>query len=265
MAHTDSLRQEAENLTAEATHLLEQDARQEALAALRRAMLLYAEVDRQTQAEDQPSPLRRYVRAETCERYADGLTTAEEYAEAANIYQEASDLYGGSGGDEGEQGARRCAHKALESVAALRARPQDRLYLLIAHYDRQQRQLALQADTEERQGDCCVHIAGIFQRRDRPRESVARYQEALTLYGRAPQTPAVLLAIAACHHRVAGLMANALDDLPGAVQHYRAAITLYAAHETAVYGVQQEHALCVRALTDVERLLESRPRETSID
>ena len=237
MADSDGQRQEAEQLTAEAPRLHAQGAHAEAIAALRRAMLLYAEVDRQAQERSQSSPLLRNVRAQTCQRYGDLLTEAKAYAEAANVYQEASDLYGQSGDPACEAQVRLCAHRALECIAALRARPQDRLYLLVGHYERQQSQLALQPEKEGQQADCCVHIAGIFLRRDRPREAVDRYQEALDLYARAPQTEDVALSVAECHHRIAGLMANALEDLPLAARHYAAAIALYTAHEVPTYGV----------------------------
>jgi hypothetical protein len=265
MATTDAQRQEAEQLTEEATRLHALGAGPDAIAALRRAMLLYAELERQALEREQTSPLRRGVRAQTCERYGDYLAEMEEHAGAANAYQEAVDLYGQEGGAEAAQQARACAHKALASIAALRARPQDRLYLLIAHHERQQQQLALRAGTEEQQGDCCLHIAQILLRRDRPREAVARFQAALALYARAQQTPSVVLSSAECHHRMAGLMANSLRDLAGAARHYRAAVALYTAHEPPVHGVQQECALCLHALNWIERHLENRSRETTLE
>jgi tetratricopeptide (TPR) repeat protein len=261
MAPLDQQRQEAERLAEEADRLRANGSKQEAIAALRRAMLLYAELDRLAKAGDHDSPLPHCLRARICERCADWLAEAEQHAEAANIYQEASDLYGLSGGREAEEGAHRCAHKVLTCVAALRSRPHDRLYLLIAHYERQLRQLALQPGAEEAQADCCFHIAGIFQRRDRPQEAVARYQEALSLYALAPQTQTVLLACAECHHLMAGLMANTLGDLPGAARHYREAVALYTAHEPLTYGVQMSRGICVNALADVERRLEGLPRQ----
>jgi hypothetical protein len=263
MANTDAQRQEAEQLTAEAARLHTRGAQADAISALRRAVLLYAEVERQARELGQLSMLPHNARAEACERYGDLLTEAEAHAEAANVYQEASDLYGQTGDPANEQHVRLCAQKALASIAALRARPQDRLYLLIGHYERQQRQLAMQDGTEQQQADCCAHMAGIFLRRDRPIEAITRYREALDLYARAPQTPAIALACAECHHRIAGLMANALGDLPGAERHYTAAIDLYTAHEPAVYGMQQERSLCLHALADIIR--ESLQREITFE
>src|SRR5205807_1056569 len=95
---------------------------------------------------------------------------------------EAADVYARVGGSEAEREARVCAHKIMDVIAALRAHPQDRLFLLIARYERQMQQLALEADTQERQAECAVHIARIFQRRERPQAAVARYEEALALY-----------------------------------------------------------------------------------
>ncbi|HLK61753.1 MAG TPA: hypothetical protein VKU00_34725, partial [Chthonomonadaceae bacterium] len=125
-------------------------------------------------------------------------------------------------------------------------------YLLIAHYERQQQQLALQPGTEREQAEHVVHIARIFQRRERPQEAVTRYREALQLYARAMPTQETLLACAECHHRIAGLMARFLNDPTGAARHYREAVTLYAAHEPVVHGRQAGYDLCVRALRELE-------------
>ena len=152
-----------------------------------------------------------------------------------------------------------CARKALASVAALRANPSDRLYLLIARYERQQQQLAMQAGTWAQQAECCLHVAQIFLRRDRPAEAFHRFAEALALYERAEPTLPTLLAQAECHHRMGHLLANVLLDepnpVPRAAAHYEQAIALYRAHEPEIGGVQPDLALCERALRDLKRMI----------
>ena len=215
------------------------------LSQLRQAVLLYA-------SEIAKSPLHRENRADACQFYADCLTEREEHAEAANVYQEAVDLYSLLDTPRGEAQAQLCARKILAGVAALRSRPHERLYLLIAHYERQQQQLSLQKDTEREQAALVVHIARIFQRRERYQEAVTRYREALQLYLLAAQTQETLLDCAECLHRIANLLDRYLNDPAAAIRHYREAIALYAAHEPVVHGRQAGRDLCVRAL----RLLE---------
>jgi tetratricopeptide (TPR) repeat protein len=217
-----------------------------ALAALRQAVLLYAAAEGETAARV------RGARAEACARFADCLAEADEHAYAANIYQEATDLYTQLTDPDAAEQAHVCARSALASIAALRARPQERLYLLIAHYERQQQQLALEPGTERQQAEQAAYIARVFQRRERYEESIARYREALDLYGRAPQPVEVMLARAECHHRIATMLHRYVGDLPGAARSYRSAIALYTEYEPPVYGVQQSRDLCLLALAEIE-------------
>jgi hypothetical protein len=262
----DALQQhtEARRLAAEARRLDAERRRSEALARLRQAVLRHAEADRLYQLEqDEPPPATwREARANDSLLCGNWLAESDAHSEAAGIYQEAADAYGSLSGAVAESNAQLCAHLALESVAALRAHPEDRLYLLIAHYDRRQQLLALQEGTEEQQAECLVHIADVFARRDRPREAAERYAAALRLLEAAPEHPHVLLSRAECHHRLGGLFARPLNDLDGAATHYRAAIALYAAHEPPVYGRRQAHDLCVRALAELENRLAQEPDST---
>ncbi len=237
--------QQARALVATATVRYEQGDLDTALSQLRQAVLLFA-----SEASSDPAQIR--TRADACQFYGDCLTEREEHPEAANVYQEAADLYALLKTPEGEAQAQVCARKILAGVAALRSRPHERLYLLIAQYERKQQQLALQPGTEREQAEQVTHIARIFQRRDRPQEAVARYREALQLYARAVPTQETLLADAECHHRIAGLLVRFLNDPPAAARHYREAIALYAANEPVVHGRQASHDLCVRALRELE-------------
>src|SRR5262249_10514636 len=149
-----------------------------ALSALNAAVLLYASADKDSDDAEEAGELTR-PRAEACRRYAGALAAAGRHAEAANIYQEATDLYGRIGGEDAERCAGECAHALLESVAALRTQPQDRLQLLIAHYERVLQQLAIEPGAEAQQAENRMHIARIYMRRDRPDSSAEQYRLAL--------------------------------------------------------------------------------------
>jgi len=151
------------------------------------AVLLFAAADFEYETPEEATPLTR-PRADACRRYAEALADAGRHAQAANIYQEATDLYGLLGDAESQDRARECARNLLASLAALRAQPSDRLQLLIAQYERKQQQLALTLGTEMEQAECAIHVARIYQRRDRPAESVDRYYEALDLLGQIEPT-----------------------------------------------------------------------------
>ncbi len=267
MRNAKAQQEQAARYEAEAIRLYDAGTIAEAIKALRQAVLHYAaamEEGATVESAAVPTPQPAHsappealirARADACQRFGDYLTEAGEHPEAANIYQEAVDLYTRLGGPEAEQQARICARKILANVTALRSQPHERLYLLVAHYERRQQQFALEPGTEVQQAECSVHIARIFQRRERPEEAIARYRQALQFYTQATLTPDVQLARAECHHRIATLLAYALHDLTGAVHHFQEAIALYAVYELPVYEVQPALALCKRSLAEVESRL----------
>ena len=218
----------------------------EELAFLRRAVLLYAAADAMREDSTEIGPLTR-ARADLCRLFADRLVSAQHHAEAATIYQEATDLYGLLEPDA-KYLAGDCARRLLECISAVRDEPRERLQLLIARYERSQQQLALDPGTEAQQAECCIHIARIFQRREMPEESVVRYKEALELLSAATVSPEMLLARAECNHRIASLLVGPLNDPSSAVRHYRSAIELYRESEPFLYGFQQSLELCKAAL-----------------
>lgn len=224
---------------------------------------------RGTSREPRPTPGPLTLpRADACRLYGDALAAAGRYAEAAGIFQEATDQYGLLEDAGAQSLAKECAHRVMENLAAVRAQPQERLHLLIAHYERAQQQLALEPGTEGQQAQCRMHIARIYQRRDRPADSATSYRAALDLLA-ASDAPANALARAECHHRLAVLLANALGEPSEAIPHYRSAIALYQAHEPFVYGFQQSLELCRAELDRIETLVSNqnngRKREWSRD
>ncbi|HLK56543.1 MAG TPA: hypothetical protein VKU00_08265, partial [Chthonomonadaceae bacterium] len=87
--------QQAMALVAAARVHYERGALLDALAPLRQAVLLFA-------SEAPSAPDQLLARADACHFYGDCLTEIEEHAEAANVYQEAADLYAQLHHPEGE-------------------------------------------------------------------------------------------------------------------------------------------------------------------
>jgi len=262
MTRTGIQEEQAARCVAEAQRLHAQGAQQAALERARRAVLLYAAADTIPHPENAPPEAVSLwrLRAAACRLCGDYLVEAGHVPEAAAVYQEAVDLYHRIGDPQAQQEARACAHQVVEMVDSLREQPQTRLYLLIAHYERRQRQVALDPGTEQIQAELSVQIARVFERRERYAEAIERYREALELYARAEQTPEVLLGCAECHHRLATVLSISRRGLPEAAEHYRQAISLYTLHEPSVFGVQSSRAYCQRALQETLRRLAAEGR-----
>jgi tetratricopeptide (TPR) repeat protein len=213
----------------------------EALALLRRAQSLLAAVPLPEEVADEDESHRSLRRAhgDISRRIAETLLAADDIPGAMQSFQEATDAYGGLPG--AEQEAAECARQILAGVKALRARPEDRLLLLIARHDRELRQLSEEAGTERARADLLFRMGTIFQRRDRLPEAASRYAESLSLYEMAEDTE---LARAAAHHRLADLYRHELNDRARAITHYRKAIPLYARHEPASEDEQMNRTLC---------------------
>ncbi|HLJ53692.1 MAG TPA: hypothetical protein VKT77_01570 [Chthonomonadaceae bacterium] len=254
MVDAESRRLSAEHAVREADACEAEGNAERSLEALRRAVLLYAAADALRDNPEEAGP-QTAARADACRRFAAALATAERHAEAANIYQEATDLYGLLDDDASRRRAAECARSLLASVAAVKSQPRERLHLLVAHYERMQEQIALDADSEARQADCRMHVARIYQRRDRPADAIAAYDAALALLDACEVTAEVGLAKAECHHRAATLLAQADGGAEAAAHRYRTAIALYAVHEPFIYGHQQSLEMCRAALARIDAAL----------
>jgi tetratricopeptide (TPR) repeat protein len=247
-----SLQEQAQTCSAKAEDHDQAGHEAERLAALSQAVLLYAAAEKPDDGEDEAAgPLTR-PRADVCSLYADALASAGRHAEAVNVYQEATDLYGRIGDPDAQSRAQECARRLLDCLTALRTQPGERLHLLTARYERAREQLALEPGTELKQAECCVHIARIYQRRERPVDSLAWYQQALNLLDRCDGSPEIELLRAECHHRMGTLTGEHLSMPADAVAHYHQAIALYKEYEPFTYGFQQSLELCSAALTRTE-------------
>jgi tetratricopeptide (TPR) repeat protein len=204
----------------------------EAISLLRQAVVTISTLEEGDEPEDRLHGLLSRGLAEL-------LVEAQRVPEAMQAYQEATDAFGRAPGSEVE--AQECAQKILAGVKDLWKQPQDRLLLLIAHYEREIQQLAGQPETEARQGEIAFKMATVLNRRDRFQEAGLAYRRSLELYERAPETG---LQQAGCHHRLADLYHHELDDDVLATVHYRHAMALYSEFEPLSEGEQMNRTLC---------------------
>lgn len=221
----------------------------EAIELMREATVLFAAADSAAASDSEERVLSRSTACRLCGDY---LAERGDFAEAANIYQEAVDQYSRLDSELAEETGRGCARKILDCIQHLRLQPRERLNLLIAQYEHRQRQFAAQPGHEKQQAECVVHIAQILQRRERYEQAVRRYREAVELFESAGASPDMRLAVAECHHRIGGLLCHRLNDDGLALFHFREAVKLYSEHEPYVYGKQEARSLCERAIREIE-------------
>ena len=185
------------------------------------------------------------LHADLCRRLAHFLTEEDRLPEAMQALQEAVDHYGRVPGAEAD--AAECAREIVAGVRRMWGRP-DRLYLLIARLDREQRQLAVRPRTESAQAELLFKTATILHRRDRFDDALERYRRALILYQTSEDAGE---AQALCHHRMAGLCQYELGLPDEAESHYREAIRLYARWEAEWEGEQMNRSLCEELLRNL--------------
>jgi tetratricopeptide (TPR) repeat protein len=203
-----------------------------AISFLQQAVVTISTLQEDEQADDR-------LHGQLSRELAELLVEENRVPEAMQAYQEATDAFGRAPGSEAE--AQECAQKILAGVRDLWKQPQDRLLLLIAHYEREIQQLAGQSETEARQGEIAFKMATVLNRRDRFQEAGTAYRRSLELYERAPETG---LQQASCHHRLADLYHHELDDDILAAVHYRHAMALYSEFEPLSEGEQMNRTLC---------------------
>lgn len=186
-----------------------------AIECLRHAASLFASIE-------EPDVDDLMARGAACRDLGEILSRCGRAPEAMQAYQEACDAFEQAPG--AEEDARRCARLVVTGVREIWREPQQRLYLLIARHERDQRQAAEEPGSEGRQADIALRIGAIFERRDRPEEAIPRYREALFLYERAPDGR---FGMARCHHRLGGLYIDTGRDRGDAISHLSSAARLY--------------------------------------
>lgn len=195
----------------------------EAIVLLRHSVLLYAEMDTPQKAY-LFIPNLRVERGLACETCADYLVEAEQYPEAASLFQEAVNVYQSTGNPAVK--VEDCARKAVAAINALRLHPEERLQLLIARHERQRQQLALRENTEMEQASILIQIGQICVRRERYPQAHESYEEALRLLLMvSPRSLSLLYTQGVCHHQLGNLAFYRFKDFLSAEAHYRTALT----------------------------------------
>jgi len=188
-------------------------------------------------------------RASVCRMLGDALVESGRIPEAMQAYQEALDACGRL--PDGGADSAALAQIILDGVRSLWSHPQDRLLLLVARLEREQRQIAECSDSFMEQAECAFRIATILHRRDRFEDAAKRYLEAVRLFEPAPESE---MRRALCHQRIAGLYQHELADPEFAAHHYDAAIRLYREHEPMSEGHQMDRELCEELRGSLEGL-----------
>ncbi len=227
--------------------------RNDAVTLMRQVVLHYADFET-TGVPLLRSNIIHKKRAFACEQCADMLMEREEYPEAASLYQEAVDVFGSLQDSESMQHAGECAHKTVVAINSLRAKPQDRLKLLIAHYERKLQQLRIQSGTALEQAQVHVEVAKIYMRRERYTESRVSYKTALHLFEFGNSDSENVLRCAECHHQLGNLARYRFHEMEEAIAHYERAIPLYDAVTSLETYDPSSRAMCQLALKEIEEL-----------
>lgn len=181
--------------------------------------------------------------ADACLLLAGLLKADGQLPEALQALQEAADALANVPGSENRANA--VARDLVEGTNVLKSEPEQRLYLLVAHLEREQRRLAELPGSLRDRGDCAFRIGTMLHRRERWAEAERRYKEALRLYRHAN---GAWMQQAECHRRLATLYQYDLADAAKAARHYREAIRLFAAYEAPWEGHQINRELCEELL-----------------
>jgi tetratricopeptide (TPR) repeat protein len=197
-------------------------------------------------AEPEEEPDARRDHADASRRLADILADSGDWPEAMQAYQEATDAYGSIPGMDSAAGE--CARRIRDGVRALRQRPEDRLYLLTARYERELRNLAVQPGTDKEQGDCVFHIAAILHRRQRYREAIERFAEALALYEKSDGTESERARTAM---RMGDIYFGPLEDEVRAFTQYRRAEHFFSRAEELEEPDWMARQECARRLREL--------------
>jgi tetratricopeptide (TPR) repeat protein len=194
---------------------------------------------------------RTTMRAAACRFAGQYLAQDGEYARAASMYQQAVDQYLRLNTEIAEANARSCAGEVMACIRTLRARPEDRLDLLVAQYEDREREYGLQSGHERECADCRLHIAHILHRRGRFDRSIESYELALDLYTLCGDSQHARLGAAECHFRIGTLIAAWRKNTAEGAKRIRLAELLYEEYEPNVNGRKRARDVCRRALMDL--------------
>lgn len=228
----------------------QEGAQEDAIQLMRMVVLLYAELDTEEIAFRQRAGIRK-SHAIACELCADLLMEQEQYPEAATLFQEAVDGFGSLTDSISLQKAEDCAHKTVLAINSLRAKPHERLQLLIAHHERKLQQLRLHGGTSIEQAKVQFQIAQIFLRRERYPDSRTRFALALSLFENGNPDAQNALNRAECQHQLGNLALYRFEERHSAYSHYEQALQLYQEASVLDEFDASAPALCRLALKEI--------------
>lgn len=188
---------------------------------LERATLLFAAWYAALPEDTLPSA-NTIAYANALRHYGEVLMHAERYPEAARTYQRATDLFNLLG----DSAAHQCSKCVVQCVTILRRHPEQRLDLLIAHYERMIQELEIQNNSDEQQAECRLHLARILMRRDRAPNALTHLGAALKLYDQCEPNLAQQYRRAECQRRIGEVLWK-LNRRKEAVPYYQNALRLY--------------------------------------
>ena len=164
--------------------------------------------------------------AQSAVKLAEMLVELDRIPDAVVYFQEATDAYAAAGDS---QQAAVITKKVLQTVASLRKRPGEGIFLLVAKYERQLDQLALTADTEVQRSKICHHVAELLKRRGRYKESSTWYLQELEFLATTEVAEDHKFERAIAHFELGTLNVDFLQDPVLALEHLNRAIILYQA------------------------------------
>src|SRR5258708_5759570 len=181
--------------------------------------------------------------AELSGKLGDLLVEANRLPEAILAYQEATDAFGKLP-DSGEL-AEHFARRVVSGVNELWKRPAERLDLLLAKLEREQRQILVVGNSPMQAAEIAFKMATILHRRDRLEEAERKYLQSIALFQIAE---GIEVRLAEVQMRTAGLYHYELENPQSAIPHYRAAMALFTEYEPPYEGEQMNRKLCEELL-----------------
>lgn len=199
----------------------------EELTILQQACACYSEALRIT-PDGEPSPasevLDRHVNA--CVRIAHLLDGMGEHAGVIAALQEAADIYGLIGTVDSAEHREECAREIVNRTAMLSQKPDERLYLLVTHFERRLLRLEIEGAGGSERARVCMQLASLFLRSAHPAEAAIYLRRAID-HLPVPETRADTQLAAGAHYRLGTVLAEAMGQNDKAVQHLKTAIALY--------------------------------------
>ncbi len=206
-------------------------------------------------ALEEKTELMQQLYAANSLKLAKMLSDADRIPEAVAYFQAATDTYNVLGDSDAASTA---AKGVLNCVSQLRNRPADRIFLLVAKYERQIAELSITPNMEVDCAKICHHVANILQRRNRYNESATWFLQELDYLSGAEISDEIIFSRAQAHNELGKLNFEYLRDPGLALEHYERAIVLLntclETHESASADLEEATAM----VTEIRQYLSDR-------